>query len=637
MPMGVMPTGGMSIVTHFFKAVCLCLAASAGLAATAALTQSPPSPPAFKPIGGVYTQAVQLILSTTEPEGEIYYTLDGREPGTNSLLYRAPITLNSSVCVRARVICPNRPPGEIAGQPYTLLAGELADFSSNLPLLILNTYGVELVDDQKRPAYLTVIGTNNGRARLAGPVEFQGRAGVELRGSSSSQFPKRSLGLSLVEESGAHEHKASLLGMPADSDWVLYAPYSDKSFMRDVLAYDLWEEMGHYSVRRRFVELFWDADGRRLSRKDYAGIYVLLEKIKQGKHRVNIAKLGPDDIAEPEVSGGYILKRDRMDANDNPFHTTMGIELGIEYPKAKNLVPAQRKWVANWFRQFESVLRSDRFRDTETGYASYIDVPTFIDYYWIVEMPKTIDGYTLSVFMHKDRLGKLKLSPIWDRNLSFGNANYQDGESPSGWYSGSPGGGLPWLRRLMEDPDFDQARIDRWGILRRNLFAPSNLLARVDAYAALLDEAQARDFARWPRLGIFVWPNAAADWPNTTFEGTLQFLKNFIKRRIRWLDRQFLPAPVFNQNGGTFTNGFALEISAQTNKVFYTLDGQDPRQQGGGLNPAAMEYNAPIPLASSATVFARARRGNTWGPPTTATFIPEKPAVPKSKSKRNSR
>ncbi|MCZ7639929.1 MAG: CotH kinase family protein [Verrucomicrobia bacterium] len=189
-------------------------------------------------------------------------------------------------------------------------------------------------------------------------------------------------------------------------------------------------------------------------------------------------------------------------------------------PKPREITLAQQNWLRNYLNQFERALyASDWLSRTGTShYSHFIDADSFVDNHWIVEFPKQIDGYRLSNYFHKDRGGKVKMDPIWDWNLSFGNADYLEGANPTGWYyTLIDENAHIWLRRLMNgtpssggqtgDPDFNQRIADRWSVLRTNLFAASNLLARVDELAAQLDEAQVRDFARWPRLGAYVWPN----------------------------------------------------------------------------------------------------------------------------------
>src|ERR1035441_3062427 len=110
--------------------------------------------------------------------------------------------------------------------------------------------------------------------------------------------------------------------------------------------------------------------------------------------------------------------------------------------------------------------------------------------------------------MNKDRNGKLKMEPIWDWDLTWGNADYLDGGHTNGWYYTQLGDADDiWLGKLRTDPDFYQKIIDRWGALRLTVFNATNLFARIDQITNQVWEAQVRDFVRWPRLGTYVWPN----------------------------------------------------------------------------------------------------------------------------------
>lgn len=602
-----------------FALVCLCAGIACGASGTGAAPAAVETP-VFDPPGGVYANELSVKLSCKTRGATIYYTTDGGEPTTNSTVYTGPIKVSENTRLKARAFAAERPASDIGAAVYVLLDDDLRDFSSNLPLVVLNTFGALLVDDYKRPAYMTILAPQKGRTRLEGKPHFQGLADVELRGSTSRRYPKRSMGFVLRDETTHSNRDFGLLGMPPESHWVLYAPYPDKSLIRDVLGYDLWAAMGHYSVRSRYVEMFVCRQAKRLSRENYVGVYVLLEKIRRGPNRVNIAKLGPDDNSEPTISGGYIIKKDRLDRNDNPFTTSLGHTLGIEYPKGEKLTAAQKQWINRWFNEFEAALMGPDYADPAKGYARYIDVDSFIDYYWIVEMPKTIDGFAYSMFMQKDRNGKLAISAIWDWNFSFGNANYNGGSETDGWYWPNLGPEhYPWYGRLFTDPNFKQKHIDRWAELRRGVFATSNLMARIDAYTNLLHEAQAREFERWPRLGRYVWANADADWPNTTYAGTIQYMKNFLRLRLKWIDSQFTPAPELGASDGAVPRDFMLPIKSE-HPVYYTLDGTDPRLPGGGVNPAAIEYKEPVKITGPVKVFARARKDDQWSAPAKATL-----------------
>src|SRR5262249_44893006 len=219
------------------------------------------------------------------------------------------------------------------------------------------------------------------------------------------------------------------------------------------------------------------------------------------------------------------------------------------------------------------------FADPASGYAAYLDVDSFIDQHWLIEMSKNIDGFRYSAYIHKDRGGKLKMEPVWDWNLSFGNADYYSAYEPTGWYTPLlRETELCWFRRLVQDPEFEQRYIDRWGELRGNLFAPSNLLARVDEMAAELNQAQARNFQRWPIMGKLIKPSY---FVGNSYEAEVNWMKQWIRRRIAWIDSQFPAPPVFSRARAS-AGGGTLTIRASGGKVYYTLDGTDPRLSGGG-------------------------------------------------------
>ena len=171
-------------------------------------------------------------------------------------------------------------------------------------------------------------------------------------------------------------------------------------------------------------------------------------------------------------------------------------------------------WLRNYLNQMEKAMYSSTWL-TQTGtnhYSHYLDVDSFVDQHWIVEFPKQIDGYRLSDFFNKDRGGKVKPEPIWDWNLSFGNADYLDGGHYSGWYYNQCDENAHiWQRRLINgttaasgvgDPNYCQKIADRWGELRTNVFNGPRLLARIDEIAALLSEAADRDFAKLDRKSV---------------------------------------------------------------------------------------------------------------------------------------
>ncbi|HUU20020.1 MAG TPA: CotH kinase family protein, partial [Sedimentisphaerales bacterium] len=548
--------------------------------------------PEFSHGHGFYTAPFSVTIATESKDDVIYYTLDGREPYNTSgvgrhpggIVYTNPVPITKTTHLRVKAIRPGWKPSNIEARSYIFLEPDVRDFSSNLPIAIIDTFGKN-VGQTTETQTLTFAGfidaTTRGRVRITSPPDFIGRAGLNIRGKSSAGFAKKQYHLETLDEYNV-DKDVSILGFPAESDWVLQSPYSDKSLMRNFLAYKWSNDIGRYAVRTRFIELFLNTDGGGVSMSDYVGVYVLMEKIKQGKNRVDITKLEPSDNTEPQITGGYIVKKDKLDPGDLTFSTSSGQSLIYLEPDRTQITQDQMDWIKNYINEFESVLYGPNFTDPVNGYAGYIDVDSFIDNHILVELTKNIDGFRLSTYMFKDRGGKLNMGPVWDYNLSLGNANYLEGWKPDGWYYSLLGNTeYPWWRRLFEDPYFRLRYADRWYGLRKNLFDTGLLLQGIDDIVELLSEAQVRNFDRWSILGSYVWPN----WfIAQTYQEEIDWMKGWLEERLTWMDTQIgtefaAAAPIFSQQGGEFSAGDTLSMTGlgRSPIIYYTLDGSDPR------------------------------------------------------------
>ena len=419
--------------------------------------------------------------------------------------------------------------------------------SSDLPIVVINTNGNIIVDEPKVDAEIGILNNQAGeRNYLSDSFEYFGKIAIEIRGSSSQDlFPKKQYGFELRDELG-EDMDTTLLGMPAEEDWILFAPYNDKSFMRDVLACKLGRDMDRYATRTRYCEL--------VINDEYMGIYVLMEKIKRDKSRVDIAKLNPDENSGEDLTGGYIVKIDKTTGNGGdgwvsqyrpePRNGNQQIYFIYEYPKETEITQEQKNYIQGYIAGFESSLKSSGFRDPVNGYRKYIDVPSFIDFMLINELTKNVDGYRLSTFMHKQKItdgGKLHMGPIWDFNLGFGNADYCTSGNPQGfvldfneicsgdWWL------IPfWWERMDQDYRFRNEVRLRWDELRAGPFQSEVILDYIDSVASALgNEAAPRNFERWPVLGQWVWPNY---YVGSTFQDEIDWLKNWVSQRLNWLD-----------------------------------------------------------------------------------------------------
>lgn len=585
--------------------------------------------PTFSRTSCFYTDSsFSILLSSESDTADIHYTLNGTEPMVSSPTYSTTIPISDNQVVKAAVYEPGIGWSRTVTHRYVRLHSDVENFNSNLPLVIIDTQGAaiehpvcnwpDISETNQLQTFASVIDVNatSGRAGITDSADFTGPAGLKVRGSSAACLPKLSFTFETWDEYN-RDKDVSLLGMPEESDWILYAPYEDKPMMRNVLTYQWSKDMGHYVVRSRFVEVFINEGAGPVSLSDYVGVYVFMEKIKQGKDRVDIAKLGPLDNSEPQVTGGYIIKNDRLDPGDLGF-TGAGQQLGYVEPKEAEITIPQATYIKNYLDEFKSVLDGPGFADPVNGYAKYIDVDSFIDYFITVDVTKNVDGFIASCFMYKDRGGKLTMGPVWDYNRAMGNATYNDGCSTSDWGIFRDSW---WWPLLFLDDEFKLRYADRWYGLRENILHDDSISTDIDIYAALLDEAQARNYSVWP-LERF-WANCS---DTLTYPGYNDWMKQWLADRAAWMDSQVAGEyaafpPVFNQEGGEVVSGFNLTMSGGA--IYYTTDGNDPRLGGGGLNGDAIEYIAPVTLNTTTRIKARIKDGSNWSAMNEATFIVE--------------
>ncbi len=434
---------------------------------------------------------------------------------------------------------------------------------SNLPILVINTMGQEILDDPKITAQLGVIHKGPGqRNYLTDPFnEYNGKIGIEIRGSSSQSFPKKGYGLETWDDEG-EDLDVSLLGMPEESDWVLHGPYSDKSLIRNALTYILAGRTMEYAPRVRMVELVINGD--------YLGVYLFTEKIKRDANRVNINKLDPDENEGDDLTGGYILKLDKT-TGDNPIFPLyfssqyraetpnfQEINFLYEIPDAEDITQQQRDYVQESIDQFENALYGEDYLDPQNGYKKHIDIQTFIDFLLVNEVSKNVDGYRLSTFFYKDKDSKnprWKMGPVWDFNLGFGNANYCDGGLTTGWaydfndvcpddYWVIPF----WWKKMLTDPVFRWELGNRWQELRAGILSDNQTTQVIDSLAALLGESQYRNFQRWNVLSEWVWPN---NFIGHNYPAEINYLRNWTLERLAWMDQAIEElTPAVDPNSG---------------------------------------------------------------------------------------
>ncbi len=403
---------------------------------------------------------------------------------------------------------------------------------------------------------------------------FSSTIGIEYRGSSSFRASdKKSYGIKFWDEN-KNSYSAEILGLPKEEDWILMGhvfrasneTIFDPSLMHHYIGYELYRSMDNYASRGRFVELEIDYE--------YQGLYIFMEKLKRDKNRININNLSSNENEGEDLTGGYIIKVDKISGGDvapnqplsyyesnwdddtryseeisfrsrydingsvidfDPFlpasdsNRHLETYFVYEYPKAENITDEQKKYIQEYVNNFETALLKDDFTTDKRTYTDFIDLDSFVDFFIINELAGNVDAYRLSTYMHKNKSGLLKMGPTWDLNIGYGRqdqvpkddwiVNYNQYKPKEPWL-------VPfWWSRLLEDPLFKKALKNRWTALRSNKLSDINVIGLVDKTSTHLisNGVVERNYKKW--TGIEVDYNKA-----------ISELKTYLEERLNWMD-----------------------------------------------------------------------------------------------------
>ena len=390
---------------------------------------------------------------------------------------------------------------------------------SNLPIVVIETDNhVTIPDEPKVLGTMKIIwhqdGSRNYLSDINNPdfLNYDGRIGIERRGSSSQNLPKKPYGLETLLSDDVTNNNVSILGMPKENDWVLNSLAFDQTGMRDVISYELSENLGQYAPRRVYCEV--------VINDNYQGLYVFMEKIKADDGRVNIDK-----------DGGYITKADRAD-NGDPTAWTMpcysgwwgGTTFVHHYPKPEDITTAQHNYIKSVF--FNLADQSHIYNTSiEDGIPSIIDISSFVDFMLIGEFASNVDVYQLSTFFHKDNNGKLRAGPVWDYNLAYGHDEFGNRSRYDVWqFDNNDNTGPKFWKDLFDTDEFRCYLAKRWFEVTEagNVWDYNRICNRMDEIDALITEAVARDNQRWNKM--------------TQHASEVQAMKTWIQQRINWLN-----------------------------------------------------------------------------------------------------
>lgn len=560
---------------------------------------------------GPYRFNFSLELSGANAAQVIRYVLvpaasgaSAPEPTANSTLYTGPIALSTSVVVRAAVFSADGAArGPVRTAHYAKVASNLSTFSSTLPVVVVDTLGSGGLakDGVDHASWIYTYAPRSGTGSIfSSTPQVASPLTTTVRGSSSAEFPKKGYNLAFLDDQGDKREQA-LLDLTAHEKWALVAPWKyDQNYVNNSFVYTLSNQMGRWAPRTRFAEVFLNTAGDEIDQADYAGIYLITDRIEVHPDRVNVPVLTSSDVGSSAVTGGYILKIDAADPDDVSWTTsrgypeTPGSSVVLVAPKASAVAPAQLSYIRDYVQRMENALVEDRASGwSQRTYLDYIDRGAWVDHHILNVFTANPDALVRSAYFTKNRNGKLAAGPVWDFDRALGS--YWDERSylydvwaglgsPDVWRTG-------WWGILATDPEFMQDWVDRWQALRVNELSGNNMRALVDSLSASIGEAAAaRDAARWP-------DNAS---PYGSYAAQVERLKGWVTLRAEWIDRQFVARPTVSTSGSTLT--FTAPAGAQ---LAYTLDGSDPRMMNGGVAPNAIVASTPVTVPASANVNVR--------------------------------
>ena len=364
---------------------------------------------------------------------------------------------------------------------------------SGLPRLVIETDDFKQIRDKETliPSRLQIYGKTS-------PESDVKTLTVKGRGNSSLGMSKYSMKLEF-------ETKQELFGMPSNRDWVLISNHADKTLLRNYMTFNLARLLQmDYVPRCTFVEVFLN--------RDYMGVYLLTEKIKVSKNRVDLPKDGESYLVEFDIY---------HDQNDSVVTTKNGFPLKIHFPKncGDSCKAPLKHFMDNWEYYIENHM------DYDTLVQKWIDIQEYTKYYWLEEFSKNIDSnLRTSVFFTWSQGGKIKMGPIWDVDLSYGEYKMY---SPKEWVSMWS----PWNKRLFLNSGFKNFIHSYWKD-HRHVFLST--IDSLDAYQQQIQKAASNNFKRWPVLGTtFLWEfNQSYD----SHQEAVDSLKSWIRQRIEWID-----------------------------------------------------------------------------------------------------
>lgn len=411
---------------------------------------------------------------------------------------------------------------------------------TSLPVLRISTKDAAPILTKETYVAATFTLTNPA----AGPDAAALNGKIRGRGNSTWGKPKNPYKVQFTDDA-AYARVPDFLGMKKNRNWALLADYFDQSLLRNKLALSV----GASSVFSDGIK--WTPSGQHVEvylNDDYVGVYLLTEDIRIDPVRLDIKKMSASSTVK-DLDGGYLAEVDfRLDCYGGEdanlqLTTPRGVPICIKSPDESAITPGQLAYIKGLLVETE--------RQLFTGDTHAVNLASFVDWYLLNELFRNPDAaFDSSVYLWKDTAGAaraqdrlLNLGPIWDFDRSTGNVNYDEGWKAEGCHvnhSARLSSAVNWLLPLSGNPQFVDLVVARWKQKRPALATLIN--TGIDSFAARIEQAQQRNFARWPwqppdLVNFYAFSNHAEE---------VSFLKSYLNARIAWLDQAYASAGNFD-------------------------------------------------------------------------------------------
>lgn len=385
-------------------------------------------------------------------------------------------------------------------------------YFTGLPILNINTDNNDSI--LSKTEYVYGLASFEGYDKYD---DFEGAISIRGRGNStfSDEMPKKSYQIKFDEQ-------VDVMGFGADKKWVLLANYADKTMIRTMIAFELgYMSDLNWTPKCDFVEVFIN--------NHHQGTYLMSQKVEVSSDRVDIDRVN-GYLLELEIPSRFTDEDVYFTTYDDPRSEDISLySFDVKAPEIVN-GDEQYKFIEWYMNTFVQVLFSDNYLDPVSGYAAYIDIESFVDWYVINEICKGVDSkFKASVYFTLEEGGKLKIGPLWDYDLSMGNSLLDDTYSSRGTFIAD----APWFRRLLESPEFVTAVSERFEYY---INQEENIYSKIRETADYLDYSQEENNKIWDLIGNRTWPNY---WALPSYEDEIAYLEIWLKGRMECVLNDF--------------------------------------------------------------------------------------------------